>query len=177
MISQQPPLTQHPPTAPPRRPERGATFVELMLAVLVISTTVVGTTASLHSSTEVYHYFADGKHEALMLAQEVHEAALLLPWTAPPGSPPMFGASVTQLSELDGKTFFPPRSAEYDVVISHLLWSQTVELNQVDLDNPEVQVDPETFEGETQTELKVIVKKAGTVIGTFTWWLSEPTHD
>ena len=166
-----------PQAAPSRRPVRGATFVELMLAVLVISSTVVGSTASLHSSTEVYHYFADGKHEALMLAQEMHEAALLLPWTAEPGAPAQFGSDVAKLADLNGKTYLPPRSADYDLVISHLDWSQTVELHQVDLDHPETEVDPATFTGPTQTELKVIVKKAGVEVGTFTWWMSEPTHD
>ncbi len=148
-----------------------------MLAVLVISTTVVGSTASLQSSTEVYHYFADGKHEALMLAQEIHEAAQLLPWTVPEGSPPLFGSAVSKLADLDGKTFSPPRSADYDVVISHIPWSQTVELHQVDLEHPEVEVDPADFDGQMQTELKVIVKKSGVEVGTFTWWLAEPTHD
>jgi hypothetical protein len=159
------------------RGQRGASFVELMLSVLVISTTVVGSTASLSSSTEVYHYFADGQHEALMLAQEIHEGALLLPWSeGEPGSA-MFGPDVTKLDDLDERTFEPPRSAEFDVVVSHLGWSQEVEVNQVDLADPTVEVDPATFEGEMQTELKVTVMNGDTLVGTFTWWLSEPTHD
>jgi len=177
VISRTTRLFQRPQAAPCRRPVRGATFIELMLAVLVISTTVVGSTASLQSSTEVYHFFSDGKHEALMLAQEIHEAALLLPWTAPAGSPAQFGTNVAKLNDLNGKSYAPPRSADYDVVISHLQWSQTVELHQVDLEHPETEVDPATFSGPTQTELKVLVKKDGVLIDTFTWWLSEPTHD
>jgi hypothetical protein len=177
VISQTSRRIPRPQAAPGCRRVRGATFIELMLAVLVISTTVVGSVSSLHSTTEVYHYFADGKHEALMLAQEVHEAALLLPWAPEAGLTGLYGADVDELADLDGMTFSPPRSADYDVVISHLTWSQTVELTQVDLEHPEVEVDPATFEGQTQTQLKVIVKKAGTEVGSFTWWLSEPTHD
>jgi len=177
VIAQKPHLSTPPQIASRCRSVRGATFVELMLAVLVISTTVVGSTASLQSSTQVYHYFTDGKHEALMLAQEIHEAALLLPWSAPESSPALFGSGISELADLDGKTFAPPRSADYDVVISHLTWSQVVELHQVDLEHPDVVVDPATFDGQMQTELKVTVKSAGVEVGTFTWWLAEPTHD
>jgi len=160
----------------PRRSIRGASFMELMLAVLVISTTVVASTASMQSSTEVYHYFADGQHEALMLAQEVHEAALLLPWDADEGAPPKFGPDVAKLMDLDGMTFTPPRSAGYEVVVSNIDWSQEVEINYVDIDNPTVVVDPETFEGPTLLELKVTVKQGETVKGVQSWWMTEPTH-
>ncbi len=173
----QQPLSDSFPRLRAARHLRGASFVELMLAVLVISTTVVGSTASLHSSTEVYHYFADGKHEALMLAQEIHEAALLLPWTADASAPAAFGPSVKKLQDLDGMSFFPPRSANYAVVVSNLNWKQIVEVNQVDLNDPTVEVDPATFEGETQTQLKVTVENGGASVGTFTWWLTEPTKN
>ncbi len=101
-----------------RSAESGATFVELMLAVLIVSTTLVASTASMNSSSEVYHYFADGKHEALMLAQEIHEAANLLPWTHAQGADPAFGPDVWDVWDLDGKTYNPPRSADYEVVVS-----------------------------------------------------------
>jgi hypothetical protein len=163
------------PSSPGSRAQRGASFVELMLAVLVISTTVVGSTASMRSTTEVYHYFSDGQHEALMLAQEIHEAALLLPWSD--GGAATFGTDVAELEDLDGKSYDPPRSAEYDVVVSHLGWSQHVQIKHVDLDDPTVEVDPDTFDGEMQTELEVTVKNGELEVGTFNWWLSEPTHD
>jgi hypothetical protein len=160
-----------------QRSVRGASFVELMLAVLVISTTVVASTASMHSSTEVYHYFADGQHEALMLAQEIHEAALLLPWDAEAGAPGQFGPDVAKLQDFDGKTFTPPRSAGYEVVVSNIDWTQEVEVNHVDLADPTVEVDPATFEGDTLTELKVTVKQGDVVKGVQSWWMTEPTHN
>ncbi len=159
------------------RAQRGASFVELMLAVLVISTTVVASTASMHSSTEVYHYFADGQHEALMLAQEIHEAALLLPWSASPGAPAQFGSDVAKLDDLDNKTYSPPRSAEYEVIVSNIGWSQVVEVNRVDMADPSVEIDPATFTGAYLTELKVTVKEGEQVMGVHNWWLTEPTHD
>ncbi|MHC5209506.1 MAG: type IV pilus modification PilV family protein [Planctomycetota bacterium] len=156
----------------PRRRERGSTFIELMLAVLVISTTIVASSSSMRSSVEVYHFFADGAHEALLLAQEVHEAALLLPWQ--PDDEAQFGPDVHELADLDDMTFSPPRSADYSIVTSHIGWSQVVEVNTVDLMDPTVEVDPETFPGETLTELKVSVKSGALVVGEFSWWMTDP---
>ena len=158
-----------------RRSALGATFVELMLAVLIISTTVVASTSSMRTSSEVYHYFADGKHEALMLAQEIHEAAKLLPWESSPGDEAQFGSEVFDLWDLDGKTYTPPRSAEYDVIISHIGWTQEVDVHFVDMDHPEVVVDPATFEGETQVEIEVTIKQGDEVMDTVGWWLTEPS--
>ena len=156
-----------------RRRVAGASFAELMLATIVVGSAVVASTASLRGSTEVYHYFAEGPHEALMLAQEIHEAALLLPWEAEEADPELFGAGVKGLFDLDDKEFSPPRSAEYEVVISHIGWSQEVDIKIVDLEDPSIEVDPETFEGETLTELEVTIKIGDDVVGTHSWWMSE----
>lgn len=161
--------------APAPRVERGASFLELMLAVLVISTTVVASSTSLRSSVQVYHFFADGAHEALLLAQEIHEAAVLLPWE--PAEDVQFGTDVYELEDLDGKSFSPPRSADYSIVTSHVGWSQEVEVNTVDLNDPSVEVDPETFTGETLVELEVTVKSGTLVVGEFSWWMSDPAHE
>jgi len=169
-----PSLPDRQPSPRARRTESGATFIELMLAVLIISTTVVASTTSMQGSASIYHYFADGKHEALMLAQEIHEAALLLPWE--PGAEAAFGEDVWDLYDLDGKYYTPPRSAEYDLVISHIGWSQTVSVKTVDLANPDVEVDPETFTGPTLVKLSVTIKEGETVVDTLSWWLSQSTQ-
>lgn len=161
---------------PAARRQAGATFVELMLAVLIISTTVVASTSSMRASAEVYHYFSDGKHEALMLAQEIHEAAKLLPWDAEGVEEPGFGTDVYDLWDLDGKEYSPPRSAEYDLVVSHIGWTQEVEVRVVDMDDPEVEVDPATFDGETLVELRVSVLNGSQVVDEVGWWMSEPTQ-
>ena len=163
-----------------RRSEAGASFIELMLSVVVISTSIVASTNSMGRSSEVYDYFANGKHEALMLAQEIHEAALLLPWelTAeeiaanPDGN---FGPDVQVLWDLDAMAYTPPRSASYDVVISHIGWSQHVTVRVVDLNHPEIEVDPLTFDGETLTELKVVIKQQGFKVDEVSWWMTPPT--
>jgi hypothetical protein len=157
-----------------RRAQAGSTFVELMLAVLVVSTTLVASTASMHGSAQVYHFFADGKHEALMLAQEIHEAAKVLPWESGGSDPYLFGEDVFNVWDLDGKTFDPPRSADYDVVVSHIGWSQSVEVMVVDMNNPDVEVDPETFEGSTLVDLKVTIKQGEEEVDVVDWWLSPP---
>jgi hypothetical protein len=159
-----------------RRRQSGATFIELMLAVLVISTTLVASTDSMRGSTEVYHYFTDGKHEALMLAQEIHEAAKLLPWDSEGVPEPTYGPDVATLWDFDGKVYSPPRSAEYDVIVSHIGWTQKVEVRVVDMDHPEVEVDPDTFAGETLVELKVTVLQGALEVDSVGWWMSEPTQ-
>jgi hypothetical protein len=148
-----------------------------MLAVLVIATTVVASNASLRSSTEVYHYFADGQHEALMLAQEIHEAAILLPWDASAGDDALFGDDVYELDDLDDQEYSPPRSAQYDVVTSHVGWSQEVEVRIVDLDDTSMEVDPETFQGETLTELKVSIYSGASLTGEYSWWMTDPESE
>lgn len=172
--------TSLPNTAAPRRRretrrrERGSTFAELMLATLIVSTTIVASINSLAESAEVYHFFADGPHEALMLAQEIHEAAQLLPWEVEPGTPPNWGEDVVTIWDMNEKEFSPPRSAKYDVVVSHKGWTQEVLIHVVDLDNPNTHVDPATFEGDMLVELHVKVRNGDVLVDEFRWWLSEP---
>jgi hypothetical protein len=157
---------------------RGASFAELMLAVLILSTTVVASHSSLTGTVAAYHYFADGAHESLLLAKEIHEAALLLPWQEEAGSEAQFGADVQSLFDLDGKVYSPPRSAGYDIVTSHIGWSQTVEIRTVSMADPSLEVDADDFGGPTLTELSVAVKDGtNKLVGTFSWWLTEPTDE
>jgi hypothetical protein len=152
----------------------GATFAELMLATLVVGSAVVASTASLRGSTEVYHFFAEGPHEALMLAQEIHEAAVLLPWVAGEEDD-LFGEGVAKLDDLDGLVFDPPRSAEYEVVISHENWSQEVDIKHVDLADPSIEIDPDTFVGDYLTELEVTHISEGEEMGVHSWWMADPS--
>ncbi|MFT7462782.1 MAG: hypothetical protein ACI9EF_001124 [Pseudohongiellaceae bacterium] len=155
------------------RAERGTTFAELMIATLILGLTIVGSTNSLTESATVYNYFAEGAHEALMLAQEVHEAALLLPWDADPGAPATFGPDVVTFWDLHEEEFSPPRSADYAVVSSHYSWTQGVEIDYVDLANPTVLVDPDVFVGEVQVRLRVIISQGEVEVDSFEWWMTE----
>ncbi len=173
----------------PNRCQQGTSFAELMLASVIIGTTLVATTSSMTESAEVYHFFSDGPQEALMLAQEIHEAAVLLAWEE--AGDASFGDDVEILWDFHDTTFHPPRSAEFEKVKSHVTWRQTVELRHVDMDDPTVVVDPDTFEGDTLVELRVHVEEldgvyetwdegdpepgVATDFGWFSWWMSEPT--
>jgi len=148
-----------------------------MLAVLIISTTVVASHSSLMGTVSTYHYFADGGHDSLLLAKEIHEAALLLPWEHGSESEASFGPDVHTLFELDGKVYSPPRSAGYDIVTSHLGWSQTVSVRTVSMNDTTVEVDPSTFTGQMLTELTVAVKDGEKLVGTHSWWLTVPTSE
>jgi hypothetical protein len=143
-----------------------------MLATLIIGTTVVGASSSLSQTASVYHFFTDGPHEALMLAQEIHEAAVSLPWEG--STEAVFGEDVAVLWDLDEQEYKPPRSASYDLIVSHSLWTQEVTLDFVDLDDPNTVVDPESFGGETLVRLKVAVSLGGNEVDAFHWWMTEP---
>jgi hypothetical protein len=147
-------------------------MAELMLATLIIGTTVVGASSSLSQTASVYHFFTDGPHEALMLAQEIHEAAVALPWED--NADPLFGPEVATLWDLDETEYKPPRSASYEVVTSHPLWTQEVCVEHVDLDDPNVVVDPDEFGGDTLVRLKVVISQGELEIETFKWWMTEP---
>ena len=158
-----------------RRSVLGTTFAELMLATIVVGSAVVASTASLRGSTEVYHFFAEGPHEALMLAQEIHEAAVLLPWQAGEGEA-LFGPDVDELSDLDGMSCDPPRSAEYEVVISHENWSQEINIKYVDLADPSIEIDPEEFGDDFLVELEVTIYRDDDEMGVFSWWMADPSE-
>lgn len=112
-----------------------------------------------------------------MLAQEIHEGAMLLPWVATPGMDAQFGPDVYTLWDLDEMDFKPPRSAEYEEIVSHATWTQTVAVRHVSLEDPSTVVDPLTFEGDTLVELVVQVAQNNKEYGQFSWWMTEPEHD
>ena len=172
------PIRDRAPRRGSRRSTTGATFAEVMLSAAIIGTTVVGAMSSLQSTAEVYHYFADGPHEALMLAQEIHEAAVLLPWEEDPEIAG-FGDDVDTFFDLHEETFKPPRSAEYEAIVSHAKWRQSVEVVHVDLADPSVVIEnPESFSGDMLVELQVTIHtETNAEMGTFSWWMTEPEDD
>lgn len=157
----------------------GATFIEVSLATVIIATAVVGAMSSMTETAKVYHYFADGPHEALMLAQEIHEGALLLPFEPVLGENDLFGTNVETVYDLDGRTYSPPRSAQYETIHSHKHWSQAVNVRLVAVDDPSVEVEnPEAYGGPTLTELTVTVfDELNQEAGAFTWWMAPPEHE
>lgn len=169
---------------PKRRSRRarsttGATFIEVSLATVIIATALVGAMSSMTETAKVYHYFSEGPHEALMLAQEIHEAALLLPFEPEVGQSDLFGSSVETVHDLDDRSYKPPRSAQYEPIGSHQHWSQHVSVRLVAVDDPSVEIsDPESFSGEALTELKVTIRdELDEEAGTFTWWMTPPEED
>lgn len=162
---------------PRHKRQRGGTLAEVMLATLVVGTTLVATASSMSQSATVYAFFTDGPHEALMLAQEIHEASGLLPWEADVGAPATFGDDVTTLWDLDDQEYNPPRSAQYETVSSHPKWTQLAEVDFVSLDDPSQVVDPDVFGGETLVRLTVTISRLEEEMGSFEWWMTEPSDD
>ena len=167
--------SQNTPQDHARREISGSSFAEVLLATVVIATTVVGAVSSMRGSVSTYHFFADGPHEALMLAQEIHEGALLLPWTPELGQKDLFGQGVDTIADLDGQSFNPSRSAQYEVIQSHADWEQNVEIRYLSLADPAVVVGEQVGSTEeTLVELRVtILDPTGAEMGTFSWWMHD----
>lgn len=156
-----------------RREERGTTFADVLISTVVVSTAIVATMTTVADSARVYDYFANGPYTALLVAQEVHEAALTLPWEADPAATEgLFGPDVFVIQDLDGKSIQPARTAEFSTITNPLNWKQQVEINEVDPNDPSI---PAYLDPDALLELEVkVFDPADTLVGTFTWWMSPP---
>lgn len=138
-----------------------------------MSTAIVAAMSTVADSTKVYDYFANGPYTALLVAQEVHEAALTLPWEADPEQTDgLFGPDVYELDDIDGMSIQPARTAEWNEITNPLDWKQDVVLNEVDPNDPTI---PAYLDPNALMELEVkVYDAADNIVGTFTWWMSPP---
>ena len=156
------------------RRECGTSFLELLLAVIVIGVALVAASASQLGSLQVQAATAPQGEAARVLAEEIHQAALRLPWSAPVDAIPLFGGDVSMLSDLDGRVFSPPRSGADTALQAFEGWSQSVELRSVDPAEPTVPVQA----GQAALiELSVTIHQGVEERGCFSWWLARPGGD
>ena len=156
-----------------RRDETGTTFADVLISTVVVSTAIVATMTTVADSARVYDYFANGPYTALLVAQEVHEAALVLPWEADAGATEgLFGPDVFELGDLDGMSIQPARTAEFNPITNPLNWKQEIVLNEVDPSDPTI---PAFLDPDALLELEVkVYDPDDNPVGTFTWWMSPP---
>jgi Tfp pilus assembly protein PilV len=156
------------------RAQQGASFLELMLAVLVIGVVLVAASASQLGTLQVRAATGPSAEPAQMLAREIHQVALRLPWSTATDAPPLFDGDVAVLSDLDGRVVSPPRTGADTALEAYEDWSQVVSVRAVDPDQPTEPAQP----GQAPlTELCVSIRQGGQEVGQFSWWLARPGGD
>ncbi len=164
-------------TRPAPRSSRGFTFVELLVASVVLGTAFVAATWSMNATlrTKAVHDAADGP--ALFLANEIHVLADSLP-REPAGLVAATDvADVGALDALVGASFSPPVLSDGTVTTSFDGWSQHVSLSVHAISDPETPTadDPAAgipADGGKLYRLAVLVRHDGQDIDTFHWWIN-----
>jgi hypothetical protein len=154
-----------------RRAPAGFTFIEVLLATLVLGTMLVTATTALSTAVVAQNTLVSQPVTAYGLAREIHSLALLLPRTEGDGVPAATGAQVQLLEDLDGASFTPAIGADAGAAVGGLGWSQDVELEIVDLASPTL-LAADASSDSTLLRLTVTVREGAEERGTYVWWLN-----
>ncbi len=154
-----------------RRAQSGFSFIEVMLATLVVGTVLVAATSSITGSVKAKHILVGEPGIALGLAREIHSVAQVLPRGAGGSTPASVGSDVLVLEDLNGATFSPPLAATLDSLNQSVGWSQAVAIDTVALASPD-QLATNTDGSAVLLRLTVTIREGATVVGTYTWWLN-----
>jgi len=164
-------------TRPVPRTQRGFTFVELLVASVVLGTAFVAATWSMNATlrTKAVHEAQDGP--ALFLANEIHVLADSLPREPAGLTAATSIADVTALDALVGASFSPPVLSNGTVTSSFDGWSQHVALSVYAISDPENPTadDPAVgipADGTKLYRLEVLIRENGQDIDTFHWWIN-----
>ena len=153
------------------RAPAGFTFIEVLLATVILGTVLVAATTSLTGSVQAQDIMVGEPVAALGLAREIHSLALVLPRTAGDGVPATTGSEVLLLEDLDGAQFSPPIDAAKRTLASATGWSQQVLIEAVDLASPDQLAADATSAG-ALLRLTVTVREGAVVVGTYVWWIN-----
>ncbi len=153
-----------------RRAHAGFTFLEVLLATVILGTLLVAATTSLTGSVRAQDIMVGEPVTALGLAREIHSLSLVLPHTAGDGQPATTGSEVKLLEDLDGAKLSPPIDAAAQPLTSATGWSQEVTLEPVELAQPDRLA--ASAGAATLLRLTVVVREGGAVVGTYVWWIN-----
>jgi type II secretory pathway pseudopilin PulG len=153
------------------RTSSGFSFLEILVATLVVGSALVAAMSSLTAATQSQSALATGPTTALTLANEIHTLALGLPRTAGDGTPARAGGEVAVLDDLDGASFSPPIDAQRGSLAASTGWSQAVSVDPVALAAPTV-TDEDRSSSDTLLKLTVTVRQGAAAAGTYSWWIN-----
>lgn len=154
-----------------RRAQSGFSFIEVMLATMVVGTVLVAATSSITGSVQAKHILVGEPGIALGLAREIHSMAQTLPRGAGDGIPAAVGSEVRELDDLDGATFSPPLAATRTSLTQSAGWSQEVAIDTVTLAAPD-RLATDADGRAVLLRLTVTIREGATVVGSYTWWLN-----
>ena len=154
-----------------RRAAAAFTFVEVLLATLVLGTMLVTATTALSTAVETQDQLVGTPITAYGLAREIHSLALLLPREVRDGLPAPSGADVAVLEDLDEASFHPPIRADKSEMSEASSWTQDVMVQSVQLASPNVLAADPTAR-DTLLRLTVEVLQNDEVRGTYIWWMN-----
>jgi len=154
-----------------RRARSGFSFIEVLLATLVVGTVLVAATSSITGSVQAKHILVGEPGIALGLAREIHTVAQVLPRDAGDGVAATVGSEVAVLDDLDGATFSPPLAANLASLSQSAGWSQQVAIDTVTLAAPD-QLATSADGSAVLLRLTVTVREGASVVGSYTWWLN-----
>ena len=158
------------------RANRGFTYVEVLVAAMLIGLVLVTATASLDSTVKLKAELDADPGTAHLLAKEMYELALTLP-TVPSGDAAATQASeVTALDTLIGASFNPPLRADLSDYAAYGTWTQQTTLTVYDIADLETPSGDSAADGIDEHEsklykLSVTALQGAETMGTYHWWI------
>ena len=153
------------------RASSGFSFVEILIATLIVGSALVAAMSSLTAAAQSQSLMATGPTTALTLANEIHTLAVGLSRAEGDGSPAHTGGEVAVLDDLDGASFSPPIDARKSSLAASTGWSQAVRIDPVALATPSA-VDDGRDSSDTLLKLTVTVRQGAADAGTYSWWIN-----
>lgn len=158
------------------RNARGFTYVEVLVAAMLIGLALVTATASLDSTVQLKSELDSDPGTAHLLAKEMYELALALP-SEPAGTiGATTAADVTALDALIGASFTPPLRADLTDYTAYSTWTQQTALTVYDIADLDTPSGDSAADGIDEHEsklykLSVTVLDGGETQGTYHWWI------
>ncbi len=158
------------------RANTGFTYVEVLVAAMLIGLALVTASASLDSTVKMKSELDSDPGTAHLLAKEMYELAATLP-TAPSGTTAATAADdVAALDSLIGASFTPPLRADLSTYSAYSTWTQQTTLTVYDLADLENPSGDSAADGIDEHEskiykLSVTVLQGATTEGTYHWWI------
>ena len=153
------------------RTSSGFSFVEILVATLIVGSALVAAMSSLTVAAQSQSALATEPTTALTLANEIHTLAVGLSRAEGDGSPAHTGDEIAVLDDLDGASFSPPIDARRSSLAASTGWSQAVSIDPVALAVPAT-ADAGRDSADTLLKLTVTVRQGASPAGTYSWWIN-----
>lgn len=161
---------------PRTRHDVGFTYVEVLVAAMLIGLALVTASASLDSTVRMKAELDSDPGTAHLLAKEMYELALTLPHDPAGTVAATSAAEVGALDALIGASFTPPLRADLTTYAAYPTWTQQTTLTVFGIDDLDTPSGDSAADGIDEHEsklykLSVTVLDGATEMGTYHWWI------